>query len=62
VTLIEQTGRALALAANQFARHSIVLDKLVHDIADGSRGTHARVADPPRGRLHLGMMGGFTSE
>jgi hypothetical protein len=31
VTLIEQTDRALALAANQFAGHSIVLDKLVHD-------------------------------
>lgn len=32
MTLIEQTDRALALAANQFAGHSIVLDKLVHDI------------------------------
>jgi undecaprenyl-diphosphatase len=32
VTLIEQTDRALAVAANQFAGRSIILDKLVHDI------------------------------
>ena len=32
MTLIEQIDRALALAANQFAGRSIVLDKLVHDI------------------------------
>jgi len=32
VTVIEQTDRALAVAANQFAGRSIVLDKLVHDI------------------------------
>ena len=31
MTLIEQTDRALALAANQFAGRSIVLDRLVHD-------------------------------
>ena len=31
MTLIEQTDRALALAANQFAGRSIVLDKLVND-------------------------------
>lgn len=32
MTLIEQADRALALAANQFAGRSIVLDRLVHDI------------------------------
>jgi undecaprenyl-diphosphatase len=32
VTLIEQTDRALALAANQFAGLSIILDKSMHDI------------------------------
>jgi undecaprenyl-diphosphatase len=32
VTLIEQTDRALALAVNQFAGRSIVLDRLVDDI------------------------------
>jgi undecaprenyl-diphosphatase len=32
VTLLEQADRALAVAANQFAGRSIVLDKLMHDI------------------------------
>ena len=32
MTLIDQADRALAVAANQFAGRSIVLDRLVHDI------------------------------
>jgi undecaprenyl-diphosphatase len=34
VTLIEQTDRALTLAANQFAGRSIILDKFMYDILD----------------------------
>ena len=34
MTLFEQTDRALALYANQFAGRSIVLDKFVYDILD----------------------------
>jgi len=36
MTLFEQTDRALALYANQFAGRSIVLDKFVYDILDTS--------------------------
>ena len=34
MTLIEQTDRALTLAANQFAGHSILLDRLAYDTLD----------------------------
>ena len=34
MTLIEQTDRALTMAANQFAGRSILLDRLVYDILD----------------------------
>jgi undecaprenyl-diphosphatase len=36
MTLFEQTDRALALYANQFVGRSVVLDKIVFDIADTS--------------------------
>lgn len=34
MTLLEQIDRVLTLAANQFARHSNALDKLVYHILD----------------------------
>jgi undecaprenyl-diphosphatase len=36
MSLLEQTDRALMQYANQFAGHSVVLDKLMYDLADSS--------------------------